>query len=338
MRSRTTERGGKNAKTVEEIYAPILETWRELRSGEMLIILESWTMRDEKKDRRQSMLHFWYDGGKCRLEEIHEPFTDRNGKESPRNTENTCSGCYSDTTLVWHSDSPLGGGKIAVTITDIDLTDKKSRYRLPNPGVFGLVPSSLHNCDWEKVDHMTRKKMRTEESVVRDFYKGEECWKVEYQLSSPVPQVTALARRFWVSPNQGDSIVRIQEQFKFEDDEFITAVDCKSEKDAESGLWFPRRLVWETGRLGSDPVAHEEAQVTLASLNKPLDPAVFSFKGIRSITPGLFVHRESKESDSNFFNHQTVTIDGREIHRATAIWNGEKLVSREEFEKSGKLP
>ncbi|MGE5191996.1 MAG: hypothetical protein ACM3U2_05795, partial [Deltaproteobacteria bacterium] len=95
---------------------------------------------------------------------------------------------------------------------------------------------------------------------------------------------------------------------------------------------------WESGKVGAEPRTHEEAQVTLVSLNQPIDPAVFTFKAIRSITPGLFVNRESKERDPNFFNDQIVTIrDGREVHHAGAVWNGKKLVSREEFEKQGNL-
>ena len=325
------------AKTVDEICAPILEARRGLRSGEMLIILKSWTVRAGEKDRRQSMLHLWFDGAKCRLEELHEPWVDRNGKESPRNTENTCRGCYSNTTLVWHSDRPVSEGKMAVIVTDVDLTDKKSRYRLPNPRLFALGLSNLHNCDWTALDAFVGNNARTDESVVRETYKGEECWKVEYRLPQPGPQEISWTLRFWVSPKQGDSIVRMQSQGKFKDNEFVTTLDCENQKPADVGMSYPRRLVWESGKVGADPLTHEEAQVTLVSLNKAIDPAVFSFKAIRSIAPGVFVKRESKDRDPNFFNDQTVTIRERSVHHATAVWNGEKLVSREEFEKSGTL-
>jgi hypothetical protein len=327
-----------NAKSVDDLCTPILEARRGLRSGEMLIIRESWTLRDAKKDSRQAMLHFWFDGAKCRFEEIHEPFTDRNGKESPRNTENTCRGCYSDTTLVWHSDRPVSG-QLAVIVNDIELTDlKRGRYKLPEPRLLGLGASGLHNCDWEEVDYWIRNKTRTDESIVREVFKGEECWKVEYRAKSPAPQEIPFAVRFWVSPKQGDSLIRMQSQSEFKDVGYITTLDCENQKSADAGLWYPRRLVWESGRVGAEPSHHEEAQVTLGSLNKPIDPVVFSFKGIRSITPGVFVHRESKEADPSFFTDQIVTIGGRDVHRATAVWNGEKLVSREEFEKSGNLP
>jgi hypothetical protein len=69
------------------------------------------------------------------------------------------------------------------------------------------------------------------------------------------------------------------------------------------------------------------------SINQPIDPEVFSLKSIRSLTPGTFVHRESKEADPSFFRDKTVTVNGREVHRATAMWNGEKLVDPDEGQK-----
>jgi hypothetical protein len=323
-------------QTVEQICARILESRRALRSGEMLIVRESSTVRDAKKDRRQSMLHLWFDGAKCRLEELHEPSTDRNGRESPRYTENTCRGCYSDTTFVWHSDRPVNP-KMAVVVADIGLR-KIPRYKLPNPRLFGLGASNLHNCDWADMDDFVGNKARTDESVVRETYNDEVCWKVEYRLPS-VPQEIPWTLRFWVSPKQGGSIVRIEYQGKYKDNEFIPTVDCENQKAADGGLWFPRRLIWETGKVGAEPLTHEEAQITLVSLNKPIDPAVFTFKAIRSITPGLFVSRESKERDPNFFNDQIVAVrEGRDVHHATAVWTGEKLVSQDEFEKQRNLP
>jgi hypothetical protein len=298
----------------------------------MLIVRESWTMRDAKKDRRQSMLHLWFDADKCRLEDLHEPWTDRNGKDSPRNTENACRGCYSDTTIVWHSDRPVSSGKMAVIVTDIGLSETP-QYQVPNPRLFGLGASNLHNCDWPEIDAYVGNKARTDESVARETYHDEECWKVKYRLPS-APQEMSWALRFWVSPKQGGSIVRIEYQGKYKDNEFISTVACENQKAADTGLWFPRRLVWETGKVGTEPLTHEEAQITLVSLNKPIDPAVFSFKAIRSITPGMFVRRDSKEPDPNFFNDQIVTIrGGREVHHASAVWNGERLVANEEFEK-----
>ncbi|MGE5192357.1 MAG: hypothetical protein ACM3U2_07615, partial [Deltaproteobacteria bacterium] len=156
-------------KTVEEICAPILESRRGLRSGEMLIVRKSWSARDGKKGDRQSMLHLWFDGVKCRLEELHEPWTDRNGKESPRFTENTCRGCYSDTTFVWHSDRPVSP-KMAVIVADIGLREIP-QYKLPNPRLFDLGASNLHNCGWSDMDQFVGNKARTDESVVREKYK-----------------------------------------------------------------------------------------------------------------------------------------------------------------------
>ena len=166
--------------------------------------------------------------------------------------------------------------------------------------------------------HVGRKDA-TDVSVAREEERGEERWKVEYRL----PRERTL--RLWISPKQGGSIVRIQEQFKAADFEIVDTVDCENRNVPGTETWFPKQTVYNQVKGDGEVLMHEEVEVNVVSLNKPIDPSIFTLKSIGSLTPGTFVHRKAKKPDASF-------IEG------VAVWNGKILVPTNEFDDKAKEP
>jgi hypothetical protein len=85
--------------------------------------------------------------------------------------------------------------------------------------------------------------------------------------------------RAYIFPGKGGSVGLIEYSGKVKDDSFRSRHHSELERDARTGIWFPKKLVgewFENGALKDRDVV----TVHLREFNQPIDPSVFTLAGM----------------------------------------------------------
>jgi hypothetical protein len=108
---------------------------------------------------------------------------------------------------------------------------------------------------------------RVEEGTLR----GEAAIALRSKRKKPEADYTV-----WVLPRKGYGVGRIDFERRTDKGKMgLIRQDSELELDGVSGLWFPKRCVWEE-QLDGEVTDREVIEISLAELNRGIDPAIFT--------------------------------------------------------------
>lgn len=289
-----------------EIEERILKERSRIENAKMTIALEVFQHGSAGTMNTRSKLSVWCSGSKIRIDRLMEPWLTSSGSEIPGHTEVTCRGCYSADTIFEHSDLPSSDERPrAATITDAALW---KRPEIPNPLLLGFTPKGYLRTGGMPRDAYLGGQGRDHVVVSQANYNDADCWKVTFEKQNPRFTSNVV---YFVSDEEGGSIVHIEETAEAGGTKFVDAVDCRNRKIADGGPWFPKELVFERRKNG-EVINRESLKIEVTAINdKAIDDA-FSLSEIPIFRPGTHVSRQSADPDPAF-------------HDGDGVWTGNRI-------------
>lgn len=110
-----------------------------------------------------------------------------------------------------------------------------------------------------------------EEAIESSSLDGLACWKVTFKTRD------GLDWELWFCPDQGNSLIRSQMSEKSTN--YQWTVDSRSRPFGSPPIWFPVQLQYTAVEKGVVNRV-EKTEITIHSINEPIDPAVFTVAGI----------------------------------------------------------
>jgi hypothetical protein len=199
--------------------------------------------------------------------------------------------------LWWTPDVFDKPARIAVMIQDEDQAPQ--RKTIFDPLVIGLNDASfLQYWACNPKEFLTAPD-RTQGRAFMTQLDGKDVICSEYV--SPKEVKTQL----WISPTEGNSLVRARTEQDYEGEPFVTELTVDVQPNSDKSLWFPRALKVDR-RHGSREMLCEQMVLTEVVLNEEFDTRVFSLAGM-DIPPGTSVLGEpEKEGKARIWDGQNV--------------------------------
>jgi hypothetical protein len=144
---------------------------------------------------------------------------------------------------------------------------------------------------------------RKDSIAVDDMFGGVPCKKIAFTAPQSGARVT-----YWIAPSKGYSVLCMtgycdgKEEGEFGEE--FTVTECTTVEVAEyknSGLWFPIRANFtRTNERTKEVVMKHDFEITVHSLNEPLDPDFFTLKSFGiPVGTDVLIYPDSK--DENFY-------------------------------------
>ena len=282
----------------------VIESRRGIKRGHLILesIMEQvgGAANHAQPLRSERRWEIWFVGSKLRGD------LQRNGI-----TEVNCSGGYLETAHVFYTDAQPSSPnlKMALVITEVNETNR-ALYYVPEPRWFGCIPADHMNAiHFHPISFYTPPDSATVE-VARDLIAGEHCLKVTYK-ANPGPVVSELRNTVWVSSQNPNSVRQVEQQQVGPGIAIVDVVTSTCERVKHTAIWFPAS--WHHERRENGKVTQtEDARVRIITLNEPVDPAVFTPKGIAILPKGTPVEWQ--------LPHDRPHPD------ANLVWNGSSIV------------
>lgn len=181
--------------------------------------------------------------------------------------------------------------------------DRMSQWnQMTDPRVLGLS-ANIYGHLWNESIEARAKTFRAAGSVAEEVPPTDSSpHRLIVLRAHPTPKVEYAV---WVSPDQGDSIVRCESRMKHDGADYITIMEATPKK-LESGVWFPSAVTVRRMK-GDEVLIDEHLKITRMKFNHDVDPNKFTLAGM-DLRPGTPVIEFP---------------DSPVIHR---IWDGEKLI------------
>lgn len=290
---------------IHEIEDHLLKERSRIEKAQMTIELEIYQNGSSGTMNRKSKLSVWCSGNKVRIDERIAPAKSPSGAEIPDHTEVTCRGCYSADTIFEYSDLPSSGGPSrAATITDVSLW---KRPEIPNPLLLGFTPKGYFRTGGIASDAYIGCRNRDHVAVSRVKYNEANCWKVAFEKRNPRFTSNVV---YFVSEDEGNSIVHIEETAEPGDLRFVDTVDCRNQKLGDGGPWFPEELVFERRKNG-EVINRESLKIEVTAINDKTIDESFSLPAIPILKAGTHVSRQSADPDPAFRDGNGVWMRNR---------------------------
>jgi hypothetical protein len=250
---------GEIPPAVGDLERRTIDHRRSIRQAKL--VLRAVNVRSGEPNAYPSETFIWLDNDKIRCDD----WCTFRGDKAPHR-ELSCRNCQLPGHFVrYHQLEILN---VAVKVYPMPpVADPASEWIL-DPRCLGMVPmpsSDLFQC---QLDSTLGRTDRGDISTRTDSWKGLPCQLIECENAA------GHHTKVWIATDRGPSVVRIE----------ITAGKLMQAVESElamldSGYWFPRRCEYCSVRDGKDEV-REKVEVEVLSLNKPVDPAVFTLAGM----------------------------------------------------------
>lgn len=294
------------------------ELLRRVRDSRLAIQRGNVRLRTSYHDHSTHRLHvrdwtIFFDGDRLRGDLRLGDAEAGSGQADHRVVEISCYGCYPHNAHIFYSTEPAPnpGGEMALVISDANEKPPTLHF-VPEPRWFATIPTG----SMDTVHHSPLGFLSAADDVAVDVdeteVRGEMCWSVTWD--GPVAPLGRPRYTLWIAPHRGHALLRAQSRWVTGGCEFVAVVESIGEEHVKSGIWFPVSWRYER-REGGTVTFTENADVTVVSLNEPLDETVFSLRGIDVLKKGSPV--------AWHMDHD------RPFPEGSLLWDGERIVAAE---------
>ncbi|MDR1957506.1 MAG: hypothetical protein LBQ54_00380 [Planctomycetaceae bacterium] len=189
-----------------------------------------------------------------------------------------CLGCYSKNTRLFYTTAlpSVPEGKMALTFYDGD-EESSPLHQIPNPKWLGCWTEEFESLYYfEPALTFLNIDKNIIINVVEDDISGQNYWKVSLNQKG---ENMELFWSCWVDKNVWEKIVRCEHKMIKEGEDFFVAEANFENVCYDGKIWFPYKILstrYEQKKL----TRAAETTLKILSLNKPLQPEVFSLTGI----------------------------------------------------------
>jgi hypothetical protein len=172
-----------------------------------------------------------------------------------------------------------------------------------DPKVLGLIPYSPTCTNRYHLRSYIGSEASKNGTVEKGTWKNKPCYIVIFNTDKS--QV-----RYRVVPELDYSVVSVESKYplnNLKNPEQIHRATTEYKKDKNTGLWFPGEINYKLMYKGKKRII-EKSTIKLISLNEPIDPEVFTPKGM-----GVYVGNTVRDKDSK--------------SQARLMWDGEQVVT-----------
>lgn len=275
----TLQSGGADQQipTLEAIERRILDARRAIATGEVKVRLKGRRSTREGKSRPlENRRTIWFAPGKAR-EDAFTPYDKRQGIDESYFRTIRC--VSPNRSVIWTDQILKDHGKAAVSLRDKDNTPE--HLGVPDVRALGLVPNTLGSLIRHRMDAVVGMAAPKRASVNRDQLDGSDLLRINY--------VTQRGAEFrvWVSPDMDYSVLKIETQFSYSNQQYVDTISSTYQRHTKSQLWFPKH--YEYARTVNGKIAREEtADIEIVSLNEGVNDEIFELKGM-DIPPGTYL-------------------------------------------------
>ncbi len=288
---------------VEELEARILNARKRVIRGELVIDARDVGGRAKPTPKE---FHVWFDGDKfrhdCRLQ----------SQEGGPLRRIRCRNCPTAGQHIRYNDEPAKtGGVNAVQVTRMK-DPNHAWFEVLDPRGLGLVPSYVDALAGRRMDYLLGRPDRKNLSVSLQTWKGQDCYRIDFELR---PKVMA---QVWMVPAWGDNVVRVQlSGVTKAGTSLVDTVDTEVARAGVDGVWFPKVCTY-TRMMGGELEARQVAKIEAISLNRPIDPRVFTLSGMDLPAP------------------IPVLSDNPDPRKPVVAWDGKRLVDASRYISAGR--
>ncbi len=276
---------------VKEIEERAIQAREKIRSARVSLRLESNVYESGAiKESTRSTATIWQSGTKIRADVI------RDGGTFAGFRTVDCLNCDKDGWGIRANDKP----QMATTVFRLGGTGAELRDAI-DPRLLGYSPRSFAALRDARLDGTVGRPDRDEPVVTSERLNGLDCWVIRWTNTNGA-RVSV-----WVCPSQGDNVFRVEVRSPSEQKpEHVQAVFTELSQSQPSGLWFPKRVIYED-RPGGDLRRREVVDITELHLNEAIPPETFTLDGIK-LRLGAYISDQSERKRSGFWDPATQTI------------------------------
>jgi hypothetical protein len=172
-----------------------------------------------------------------------------------------------------------------------------------DPKTLGLIPFPTTASNRFNLRSFIGSEASKNGTVEKGTWKNKPCYIVIFNTDKS--QI-----RYWAVPEMDYSVASIESKFplnKLENPSIHYRIKTEYQKDSKTGIWFPKQIGCKGLRNGKSYM-QENSAIKLISLNEPIDPEVFTPKGM-----GVYVGNTVRDKDLK--------------SQARLMWDGEQVVT-----------
>lgn len=215
-----------------------------------------------------------------------------------------CLNCYVDNTLVSTTSERISGKNVIPSIYAIEYTSKADA--IPDPRWLGLFPVYFDVASRYKIDSVFTAKNPESVHIEEGIIKGIECKIITWDILYP-----PITYRCWRTKKSSLVIPRIEASWINGNQQVVESIEMDYEKMTDLELEYPTNIRFEQ-RYDNDLVVFEVTKINVVSVNKPIDPAIFTLKNMPGVNKGIPIQWVSDETPPA---------------PVPLIWDGSKIIS-----------
>ena len=183
-----------------------------------------------------------------------------------------------------------------------DANADKASWLTIDPRLAGLAPTNLSFIAKYDIATFVMPEDCRNISIAWDEFHGRNCWLVQYRNSADFPV------RYWVDPNQGPSVVRMEcDLFGGTPNEVLASMESDYSWHEKSKYWYPLRLTY-AAKYRDGGSSKEEVDVEVVSINEGLRSEDFQLVGM-GIEHGTRITTDEEIVGTAYWNGKEIEYD-----------------------------
>lgn len=277
---------------VKEIEERAIQAREKIRSARVGLRIESNVYESGAvKESTQRTATIWMSGTKIRAD------VTRDGGTFAGFRTVDCLNCDTDGWGIRANDKP----PMATTVFRLNAPGASELRDAIDPRLIGYAPRSFARLKGARLDGTVGRPDRDEPIVTTERLNGLDCRVLRWTNKN------GARVGVWVCPAQGYNVLRIEARSPAgQKPEHVQSVSSELSQSQPSGLWFPRRVVYED-RPGGELREREVVDITEVQLNEAIPPETFTLDGIK-LRAGAYIANQGDRKKSGFWDPATQTI------------------------------
>lgn len=287
--------------SVGEIERAALDGRLAITSAKVVIRARGERFHSGKSIATDADYTFWMDGKRLRTDVVRSSGPDAGVRVT------TCENCEREGWGVLYHEKPGQAASFLplARFSKLELTDAI------DPRKIGLDASPIRVLRQARLDQVVGRTDRTAPEIRSEKYGGKDCWVIRFAINPPDHKTQVAA---WISPAEGNSVVRIELTQPVEGTPSRWVVSSEVTTWPPAKVWYPRTVKFEEYR-GDKLVQHETADVTEASLNQPIPAETFTLAGIQ-MKADTYV-RQPSDGESGFWRDGKIDTSNKSVFKDT---------------------
>jgi hypothetical protein len=263
--------------SVQEVESRALQARQQIRTLQATFEVEPTSFGSRQAPARLTTT-IWLSGNQIRADVV------RQGSAFAGFRTVECLNCDKEGWGIRANDMP----RMATSVFRLGPSGAEDMRDAIDPRLIGYAPNTFAVLKNMRLDSWVGRTDRDDPAVTAERFEGLNCWVVRWANKN------GWRSGVWVCPSQGHNVIRIESRSPpNEKQQLVQAVTSELVQVQPSGLWFPRRAVYEQ-RTDDDLEYREIIQVSDVRVNEPIPAETFTLAGI-GLRPGAFVLSEDRK-------------------------------------------